>query len=305
MGACTAAPRPSSHHVRPTSNSVPEQPGAKESLKSGWPAGSPDESNTKTQQPHDAFFMKRRALFTSLWKVWVATIWIQETKKLMSYEERRLMCRQTRCANNTLSQGLYWYVCPHQRISKRPAFRLRTTCCTDPAHDVDKTIVVCLSFAITYSALLARNSISRFSNALLVFLHNRRHSRNNTNIWHQAHSWCRLVNHQFPLRWTWHTLSDKGDQSNLQTCHSDSVQDVASGLGANNFTWWIYIFIHEIPVIFIQKSDQFVCQQWRQHAFSRILWGTIFKYSLNLETPFWDLFTSHLTSTALLTSYLP
>ena len=94
-----------------------------------------------------------------------------------------------------------------------------------------KTIVViCLSFAKTYSALLVRNSISRFSNALLVFLHNRRRSRNNTNIWHQAHSWCRLVNRQFPLRWTWHTLCDKGGQSTLRTCHSDSMQDVANGL---------------------------------------------------------------------------
>ena len=71
MGACTLAPTPSSHDVRPTSNSVPEQPGAQESLNSGWPAGSPDESNTKTQQPHDAFFM---SFITSLWKIWVAII---------------------------------------------------------------------------------------------------------------------------------------------------------------------------------------------------------------------------------------
>ena len=70
MGACTVAPTPSSNDVmRPTSHSVPEQPGAQESLNSGWPAGSPDESNTKTQQLHDAFFMKRRSLKTSLWKV--------------------------------------------------------------------------------------------------------------------------------------------------------------------------------------------------------------------------------------------
>ena len=43
MGACTVAPTPSSHDVRPTSNSVPEQPGAQESLNSVRPAGSPDE----------------------------------------------------------------------------------------------------------------------------------------------------------------------------------------------------------------------------------------------------------------------
>ena len=80
MGACTVAPTPSSHDVRPTSNSVPEQPGAKESLNSGWPTGSPDESFTKLKQPHEAFFMKRRALITSLWTIWVATILFQQTK---------------------------------------------------------------------------------------------------------------------------------------------------------------------------------------------------------------------------------
>ena len=75
MGACTVTPAPSSHDLmRPTSNSVPEQPVAQESLISGWTAGSPDESNTKTQQPHDAFFMNRREPITSLWKIWVATI---------------------------------------------------------------------------------------------------------------------------------------------------------------------------------------------------------------------------------------
>ena len=69
MGACIVAPRPSSHDVRPTSNSVPEQPGAQDSLNSGCPAGSPDESKTEIKQPRHAFFMKRRALFTSLWKI--------------------------------------------------------------------------------------------------------------------------------------------------------------------------------------------------------------------------------------------
>ena len=80
MGACTVAPKPSSHDVLPILNSVPEQPGVQESLNSGGPAGSPDESNTKTKQPHDAFFMKRPALITSLWKIWAATIIFQQTK---------------------------------------------------------------------------------------------------------------------------------------------------------------------------------------------------------------------------------
>ena len=81
MGAYTVEPAASSHEVmRPTSNSVPEQTGAQESLNSGWPAGSPEESNTKTQQPHDAFFKNRRTLNTSLWKIWVANILFQQTK---------------------------------------------------------------------------------------------------------------------------------------------------------------------------------------------------------------------------------
>ena len=70
MGACTVAPTRSSPDVmRPTSNLVPEQPGAQESLNSGRPPGSPDESKTIIQQPDDAFFMIRRALNTSLWKI--------------------------------------------------------------------------------------------------------------------------------------------------------------------------------------------------------------------------------------------
>ena len=70
MGACTVAPTPSSNDLmRPTSNSVPEQAGAQDSLNFGLTAVSPDERNTKTQQPHDAFFMNRHALNTSLWKL--------------------------------------------------------------------------------------------------------------------------------------------------------------------------------------------------------------------------------------------
>ena len=70
MGACTMAPTPSSPDVmHPTADSVPEQPGAHESLNAGRPAGSPDESNTKTQQPHDALFMNRRALNTSFCEI--------------------------------------------------------------------------------------------------------------------------------------------------------------------------------------------------------------------------------------------
>ena len=70
------------------------------------------------------------------------------------------------------------------------------------------------------------------------------HFRHNTNIRGQTHSWCSLINRQFSLRWTWHTLSEKSGHSTLRTSHSDLVQGVA-----NNFTWWIYIFIHKILII--------------------------------------------------------
>ena len=175
MGACTVAPTPSSHDLRPTSNSVSELPGAKRSLNSEWPAGSPDESNTETKQPHDTFFMKRRALFTSLWKIWVATTLFPANKKLMGNEERRLTCRQTRCVNNTLCQSLQWQVRTCQRISKSPALRLRTTHCRNIAHDVDKTIIV-ISFSLkmTCSTLLASNRSQKFSSSLLAFSHNHR-----------------------------------------------------------------------------------------------------------------------------------
>ena len=46
-------------------------------------------------------------------------------------------------------------------------------------------------------------------------------------------------------------------------------------------------------ILFVLKSDSFVCQQWRQHAFSRWLWGTILKYSSFHKTPFFNLFTSY------------
>ena len=89
MGGSIVASAPSEDVVRPTSNSVPEPPGTQESPTPGRAAGSPDESNTKTQKPHDAFFMDRRALETGLWKTRTATILFPQ-KKLMGDEERRL-----------------------------------------------------------------------------------------------------------------------------------------------------------------------------------------------------------------------
>ena len=43
-------------------------------------AASPEESNTKRQQPHDVIFMNKRALQTSLWKIWIATILFLQIK---------------------------------------------------------------------------------------------------------------------------------------------------------------------------------------------------------------------------------
>ena len=136
----------------------------------------------------------------------------------MSYEERRLTCRQTRCGNNILCQSLNWQVRACQRNSKCPALSLRTTRCSNPAHNVDKTIIVIyFSFKMTCSTLIARNRTWKLSNTLLAFFHSRRQSRSNITIWRQTHRWCSLINHQFPLRWTWNTLSEKGGHSTLRT----------------------------------------------------------------------------------------
>ena len=75
MGAHVEAPTASSSDVEsPNTNSVPELYVTPHILSSGRLAGSPEESNTETQKPHDAIFMWRLALNTSLWIIWVATI---------------------------------------------------------------------------------------------------------------------------------------------------------------------------------------------------------------------------------------
>ena len=48
--------------------------GTQANASPGWAAGSPAESNTKTQYLHDAIFLFECALWTSLWKIWMATI---------------------------------------------------------------------------------------------------------------------------------------------------------------------------------------------------------------------------------------
>ena len=81
MGAPVEAPTASSLDVEhPNTNSVPELHGKPHTISSGWIEGSPEESNTKTQKPHDAIFMFKCALNTSLWKTWVATMLFLQTK---------------------------------------------------------------------------------------------------------------------------------------------------------------------------------------------------------------------------------
>ena len=69
MGASVEAPTASSSDVeKPTTNSDTELHGTTHTISSGQKAGSPEESNSKIQKPHDAIFMYRRALNSSLWK---------------------------------------------------------------------------------------------------------------------------------------------------------------------------------------------------------------------------------------------
>ena len=75
MGAPVEAPADSSPDVeRPTTNFFPELHGTPHSVSSGRSTSSPEESITTNTKPHDAIFMKRRALCTSLWRIWNATI---------------------------------------------------------------------------------------------------------------------------------------------------------------------------------------------------------------------------------------
>ena len=81
MGAPGLAPKTSSSDIaRPTRNPVPEPHGQSRIISSGQTAGSPEESNTKTQQPHDAIFMYKRALQSSLWKIMITTILFLQIK---------------------------------------------------------------------------------------------------------------------------------------------------------------------------------------------------------------------------------
>ena len=80
MAAPVEAPTASSSDAeRPTTSSVPEKHG-RPHISSVTKAGSPEESSTKTQKPHDAILMHRWALNTSLWKIWMATIFFLQIK---------------------------------------------------------------------------------------------------------------------------------------------------------------------------------------------------------------------------------
>ena len=74
MAAPVEVPTTSSSDAeRPTKISVPELYGTPHNISSGRFTGSPVESNTESKKPHDAIFMCRRALRTSLWRIWMAT----------------------------------------------------------------------------------------------------------------------------------------------------------------------------------------------------------------------------------------
>ena len=79
---------PSLHDVvRPILDSVPESLGIPELSIPGRAAGSPEKSNTETQLTRDAFFIRRRALETSAWKILIATLFFLQ-KKLMDDGEK-------------------------------------------------------------------------------------------------------------------------------------------------------------------------------------------------------------------------
>ena len=81
MGAPVEAPKASSSDAeRPTTNSVPELHGTPHTISLGRLAGSPEESNTKTQKPDDAIFIEKRALSTSLWRIRRVTILLLKRK---------------------------------------------------------------------------------------------------------------------------------------------------------------------------------------------------------------------------------
>ena len=75
MGTPGVAPVTSSSDVqRPNANSVPELQETSQRVSSGRTTGSPEQSNTKTQQSHDANFMYKLAPQTGLWNIRSPTI---------------------------------------------------------------------------------------------------------------------------------------------------------------------------------------------------------------------------------------
>ena len=81
MGLPVAAPTASSlDEERPTTYSVPELNGTPHTIYSERLAGSQEETNTKTELPQDAIFTYRLELNTSLSKIWIATIKMQQIK---------------------------------------------------------------------------------------------------------------------------------------------------------------------------------------------------------------------------------
>ena len=90
---------------------------------SRWAAGSPEESNTQTQKPHDAIFMIRRALETSLWKIWMPII-LFPIAKTNGSEERRLTQWQFGWTDNTFQNSFWEQIRTHEGIREGETLRL-------------------------------------------------------------------------------------------------------------------------------------------------------------------------------------
>ena len=104
MEALVVAPKPPPWMCAPTSNSVPEPRGTPEVTSPGQAAGSRKESNTETQEPHHAFFIYKRSLWASLWKIRMVTEYTFK-QKANENEDWRLTQGQLKYINYILQKS--------------------------------------------------------------------------------------------------------------------------------------------------------------------------------------------------------
>ena len=127
----------SSEVEHPTTNSVPELHGTTLTIFSGRLAGSPEESNTKRQKPHDAVFMYRRALSITLWKIWMATISFRQMK-LTKHEESGQIHWEIRSIAHTFQHSLWQKICTLKNVLKCESFWFSYSLLFQAALDVTK-----------------------------------------------------------------------------------------------------------------------------------------------------------------------